>query len=198
MGRQEEGRGERHTIRLAPVEILYRETGGSTTLLLTRQFPALQVVSRINTAQSLDPNARPGPQGAFVASTEPPAPTYRVRPALLAGGALVAALLVVLFPSILLWRFAQIRWRATRRKRPLSPLERALVLVDWTARRDDDEDRRKALEALADVLEHEGARPLAETTRALAWAEEPPPPELATQAGSEGRRALGGGGERHA
>ena len=196
LGGQEEGRGERHTVVLAPAEILYREEGGGTARLLTAHFPAVQVVSRINTAQagSLDPDARPGSQSAFVASTEPPAPTYRIRPALVAGAAFAAALLVALWPAALVWRLAQARWRARRRLRPLSPLERALALIDWTVRREDgDEDRRKALEALAAVLEHGGAQPLAETTRALAWAEEPPERERAADAGSQGRSALNGG-----
>jgi hypothetical protein len=201
LGGQEEGRAERHTIRFEPVEILYRESGAAAMLLLTRQFPAVQVVSRINTAQAelRDPDARPGSQGTFVASTEPPAPTYRIRPAVLAGAAFVAAFLVALFPAALLWRLVQAHWRAARRWRPLSPLERALVLVDWTAHRDDgEEDRRKALETLAAVLEREGVQQLAESTRALAWAEESPAGERAAQAGSEGRRALEGGGDRRA
>jgi hypothetical protein len=191
LGGQEEGRGERHTIRLPPAVISY---GGA--VLLTRRFPAAQVVSRINTAQAsaLAPDARPGSQGAFAASVEPPDPTYRIRPRVLAGAALALACLLTLFPLALAWRLVHARWRAARRWRPLSPLERALALVDWTARRDDgDEDRRKALEALAVVLEQRGARPLAETARALAWDEEPPLGERAGQLGADARRELDGG-----
>lgn len=191
LGGQEEGRGERHTIRLPPAVISY-----DGSVLLTRRLPAVQVVSRINTAQAsaLAPDARPGSQGAFAASVEPPEPTYRIRPRVLAGVALALAGLLALFPLALAWRLVHARWRAARRWRPLSPLERALALVDWTARREDgDEDRRKALEALAVVLEQRGARPLAETARALAWDEEPPPRERAGQLGSEARRELDGG-----
>jgi len=153
-------------------------------------------VSRINTAQadSLAPDARPGSQGAFAASVEPPEPTYRIAPRVFAGIALGLAFLVALFPLALVWRLAHGRWRGARRRRPLSPLERALALVDWTSRRQDgDEDRRKALEALAVVLEEQGVRPLAETARAAAWDEDPPPRGRAGELGREARRALDGG-----
>jgi hypothetical protein len=191
LGAQEEGRGERHTIRLPPTVIRY-----DGAVLLRKPFPAVEVVSRINSAQagSLAADARPGSQGAFAASVEPPEPTYRVAPRALAGAALGLAFLLLLFPFILVWRLAHGRWRAARRRRPLSPLDRALALVDWTARREDgDEDRRKALEALAVVLEEQGARPLADTARAAAWDEDPPPRERAGELGSEARRALAGG-----
>ena len=193
LGEQEEGRAERHTIRLAPIEVRYGAQGAGGGVLLTERFPAVQVVSRINTAQvaSLEPDAQPGSQGAFAASVEPPTPTYRVRPEVLAGIALAAAGLVALLPAALLWRLAHARLLAARRRPPPSPLERALALIDWTVRRHDaGEDRRKALEALAAVLESGGAQPLAARTRALAWAEEPPAGEETAQAGSEGRRAL--------
>lgn len=192
LGGQEEGRAERHTIQFEPIEIRYG-TRGAGRVLLTEQFPAVQVVSRINTAQasSLDPDARPGSQGVFAASVEPPAPTYRVRPELLVGIALAAAFLAALLPVVLVWRLLNARWLAARRQPPLSPLDRALALIDWTGRRDDGgEDRRKALEALAAVLESGGAQPLAASTRALAWAEESPARERAAEAGSDGRRAL--------
>ena len=195
LGGQEEGRAERKTVQFPPAAVLYGPQGNAE-LLLSRLFPPVQVVSRINTAQAsgLAPGAQPGSRGAFAASLEPPPMTYRIRPGLLAGLAVGAALLLLVFPLVVVGRLAHGRWRAARGWRPLPPLERALVLVDWSARREDaGEDRRKALEALAVVAEQRGARPLADTTRALAWAEEPPPPELAGEAGSEARRTLDGG-----
>ncbi len=199
LGAQEEGRSERHAIRLPPVELRYEE-GGTAPVLLTKGFPVAEVVSRINTAraQGLDPDARPGSEGAFVASLEPPERTYRARPALVAGVLLGAALLLALFPAMLVGRLLHARWQAARRRAPLSPLERALVLVDWTARRDDAEDRRKALEALAAVLDQGGVGDLAETTRALAWAEPSPAGEQTGEAGVEARRTLTGGGNGRA
>jgi len=184
LGGQEEGRAERHTVQFPPAAVL-EGAEGKGKLLLTRLFPPVQVVSRINTAD----------RGGFAASLEPPSSTYRIRPALLAGLALAGAALLLLFPLVLAGRLAHGRWRATRVWRPLPPLERALTLVDWSARREDaGEERRKALEALAVVAEERGARPLAETTRALAWAAEPPAPGPTGEAGFEARRTLDGGG----
>jgi hypothetical protein len=196
LGAQEEGRAERHAIRLPPANILYEENDGSRQVLLSKRFPVIEVVSRLNTArvEDLHPDARPGSEGAFVASLEPPDRTYRARPALLAGLALGAAFLLALFPAVLLGRAVVARWREAHRRGPLSPLERALALVDWSARRDDAEDRRKALEALAVVLEQRGVEPLADATRELAWAESSPAGEQAGAVGAEARRTLGGDG----
>lgn len=193
LGMQEAGRAERHRIELPPADLLYGEGEGSRSLLLSKQFPVVEVVSRLNTARldALVPDARPGSEGAFVATVEPPELTYRAPPELLAGLALGMAVLLALFPAALVGRALRVRWRAARRRGPLTPFERALLLVDWTARRDDaGEERRKALEALANVLEHSGARPLARTTRELAWAEESPAGKQARAAGAEARLTL--------
>ena len=200
LGAQEEGRAERYGIRLPSIDIVYEEDDGSTPVLLSKRFPIIEVVSRINTARldGLEPDSRPGSEGAFVASLEPPDRTYRARPALLAGIALGAAFLLALFPAVLLGRAVVARWRAVRRRGPLSQLERALLLVDWTARRDDPEERRKALEALAVVLEHGGVEPLAESTRELAWAEPSPAGKEAGEAGDQARRTLAGRGDGRA
>jgi hypothetical protein len=197
LGGQEEGRAERHAIRLPPVELVYREDGGSPRVLLAKLFPVVEVVSRVNTArlQGLDPDARPGSEGSFVASLEPPERTYRIRPTLLAGVLVGVAILLALFPATLAGRALRARWRSIHREGPLSPVDRALVLVEWSARRDDAEDRRKALEALAVVLEDEGERPLAERARELAWSALSPAGEQAVAAGAEARKTLTGAGD---
>jgi hypothetical protein len=188
LGAQEEGRAERHTITLPPVEVLYRDPGGVETILLVEHFPPVQVVSRINTALPT------GRGGAFAASLAPPPPTYRARPELLAAAALGAAGLLALFPALLLGRALRRRWAARRRHRPLPPLERALALVAWTARRDDGaDDRRKALEALAVVLDGRGERQLAVAARGAAWAAEPPAGADAGELGAQARQKLDGG-----
>jgi hypothetical protein len=195
LGEQEAGRAERHTYRFPAAEIHYEEDDGRPQLLFRRAFPPVQVVSRLNTAQ-LDAADQPGTtRSAYTASLEPPAPTYRTSPERIAAVALAAALLLFLFPAVLAVRFLLARWRASRRPRQLSPLERALVLIEWTGRRADGEhERRKALEALADALDREGARPLAEATRTFAWAEESPGPERADELAAEARTTLAGGG----
>jgi hypothetical protein len=188
LGAQEEGRAERHTIALPPVEVLHREGNGRETILLVEHFPSVQVVSRINTAATSTRGR------AFGASLAPPQPTYRVRPELLAALALAAAALLALLPAGLLGRALHDRWAAGRRWRPLPPLERALTLVDWTARREDGaEDRRKALESLAVVLDDRGERELAAAARRAAWASAAPDGGRAGELGAEARRNLGGG-----
>lgn len=192
LGEQEGGLAERYTFRFQPAEILYEHSDGRIELLLQRPLPALEVVSRINTAQ-LDA------AGTYTASLKPPAATYRLGPRWLAGGAFALAALLLLLPASLVARAVLSRWRTSRRPRRLSPLERALVLVEWAGRQADGEhDRRRALEALADVLERGGAVPLAETTRTLAWGERAPPPERAGELAAEARSALEGGGNGRA
>ena len=195
LGEQEAGRAERHTYRFPAAEIFYEEDGARPQLLFRRAFPPVQVVSRLNTAQ-LDAADQPGAsRSAYTASLEPPAATYRMSPEWIAAFALAAALVLFAFPATLAGRFVYRRWKASRRPRRLSPLERALVLIEWTGRQADGEhERRKALEALADALEREGERPLAEATRTFAWAEESPGRERADELAAEARNTLAGGG----
>jgi hypothetical protein len=197
LGAQEEGRGERHAIVLPPVAVTYEE-GGRQTPLLARRFPVAQVVSRLSPAnvQGLDPDARPGSEGAFAASLAPPERTYRVRPAVLAAVALAVAALLALFPAVLVGAALRRRWLERRRRGPFSPLERALALVEWSAHHGDVEERRKALEALAAVLEEDGVEPVAQVTRELAWAEPSPAGRETGEAGSKARRVLAGGDGR--
>lgn len=195
LGEQEAGRAERQTFQFPPAEVRYGER-----VLLRRRFPAVEVVSRVNTAQLEAADVAPfAGRSAYVASTEPPPPTYRLSPTLLAALALTAAFLLFLFPVSLGGRLLYARWIAARRPRPLTPLERALALIAWTGRRDDgEEDRRKALELLAVVLERGGARPLADATRALAWDAESPARERAGELAAQARRTIGGGGDGRA
>lgn len=197
LGGQEEGRGERHAIVLPPVAVTYEE-GGRQAPLLARRFPVAQVVSRLSPArvEGLDPDARPGSEGAFAAGLVPPERTYRVRPAVLAGLAFGAAAIFALVPVLLVGGVLRRRWQARYRRWPLSPVERALALVDWSAARGEADDRRKALEALAAVLEDDGVERAAQVTRELAWAEPAPAGHETGEAGAEARRALAGGDGR--
>lgn len=187
LGDMEADRPDRHAIRFQPAEILYDKE-----LLFQRPFPAVEVVSRLNAAQAAEVDIQS--VTGYRASVEPPLATYQLPPRLLAALALAAALLLCAFPVTLAGRWLYERWRASRRPRPLSPLERALLLVAWTARQDDGERRRKALEALAFVAEQRGAGPLAEATRALAWDQESPPGTRAEEIAAEAAATLDGGG----
>jgi hypothetical protein len=199
LGEQEGGRAERFTFRFAPAQVLYRREGDRVELLLQRLFPPLEVVSRINASQlaaadqlGLDSLPDPSAQSGYAASLAPPEPTYRIPPRALAAGAFVLAGLLLIFPLALASRYAFRRWADGRRPRPLSATERAFLLVEWAVRQPDgEEDRRRALEALADVLEQRGAEPLAATTRTVAWAEEAPDPARTRELGGRARLALG-------
>lgn len=109
-----------------------------------------------------------------------PAVTYRLTPPLAAALLLLAAALLLAYPALLL-----LRRRAARRPPPpppappLSPLERALLLVEWARDRLDGEDRRKALEELAFRLDEAGRQAQAASARQLAWSAGSPSPEAA-------------------
>jgi hypothetical protein len=200
LGEQEGGRPERYTYRFPPAAITYERPDGRKELLLRRPFPALEVVSRVNTAQlqAVDPLAEvglgdPSSASAYTATLDPPAPTYRLPPRVLAAFALAGAVLFLLFPTWLVGRALVVRWRAARRPREPSAVDRALLLVEWSSRREDgDDDRRRALEALADVLEERGTEPLADAARTAAWDEEVPDRERARELAGKARSALGG------
>lgn len=204
LGEQEGGRAERYIFRFSPAEVLYEHAGGRTELLLQRPFPPLEVVSRINTSV-LDEAATSGGfeeallVSTYTASLEPPPLTYRLPPRWIAGGAFALAGLLLVFPAGLVGRAALSRWRASRRPRRRTPLERALLLIEWTSRqRDGDDDRRRAVEALADALERGGAAALAEASRTVAWAEESPDRERVNALATEASSALSGGGDGRA
>jgi hypothetical protein len=67
------------------------------------------------------------------------------------------------------------------------------VLVEWSSLQEDGEDdRRRALEALADVLDEHGAEPLAQAARRSAWEEDVPDGARARELAGEARTVLGG------
>jgi hypothetical protein len=165
-GSQESGRGERTTFRFAPARILYKEPNAmKPEQLLFVSWPALVSVSRINEVQA-------GAAFPFRASTSPlPGLTARVSPVLLALGLLLLALVLLAWPALLL-----VRWWRRRRPTPelpvaapLSPLESALDLVEWSCGQPDAAHRREALERLAAVLSDGSANGLVSDARTLAW-----------------------------
>ena len=61
----------------------------------------------------------------------------------------------------------------------MTPLERALALVEWARDRENGAERREALEVLAVELEAVESPGLAESARSLAWSPVSPSPEAA-------------------
>jgi len=164
-GEDETGRGERTTIRLAPAAVSYEDAESGERRSRNAPWPTLESVSRI-TASDV-----PSFGFVFEASATPLAePTYRLPPVALAGGLGALALALLALPVVLV-----VRWARARRPPPpepvaeLTPLERALALVEWASARENGRERREALEVLAvelDALERDA---LAARARTLAW-----------------------------
>jgi hypothetical protein len=187
-GEAETGRGERRSLRLVPARVLYDDPGGKERLLTRGLWPELVSVSRIKQSDV------PRIGNVFKVSPAPlPKPDYRVSPTLLGVGLLGAAAALLALPVAI-----GIGWWRRRRPAPvveeepeLTPLERALRLVEWARGRENGAERREALEVLAvelDTLEHDE---LAESARTLAWSPASPAPESADELVRSVRRADG-------
>ena len=166
VGSQAGGFGERKTIRLGPTRVVYDDPGGKTRTLTDVDWQPLQSVSRLNFGDT----SVTGIGFPFTASVTPlPALSYRVTPAVLAAGLLLGALALLALPAVLVVRALRRRPAEVGVSGPeLTPLERALELVEWSRGRSVDE-RREALEALATVLDDLDEAGLAERARGRAW-----------------------------
>ena len=173
-GEAETGRGERTTIRLPAATIAYDDPEQGERSL-SAPWPPLESVSRI-TASDI-------PSFGFVFKTSVTplaAPTYRVPPTVLAALLSLGALALLALPAWLV-----VGWARRRRPPPpveqpeLTPLERALALVEWANGRRNGTERREALEVLAVELEAVDRDELAWRARGLAWSPVSPSPEAA-------------------
>lgn len=172
-GEAETGRGERRALRLPAARVLYDAPDGETRVLERVSWPEVVSVSRLKESDIPE-------FGDFVFKTSvTPLPDldFRVPPAVLGIALLVAAAALLALPAILV-----ARWY--RRRRPvevaveeveLTPLERAVRLVEWARERDNGVERREALEVLAVELDAVGRPELARSARALAWSPASPP-----------------------
>jgi hypothetical protein len=140
-------------------------------------WPSLEAVSNLDlTDVQVTFQQSPG----RISQASLPAVTYRLSPPLAAALLLLGAALLLIYPALLVRR-----WRAERRPPPpppappLPPLERALLLVEWSRDQVDGEDRRKALEELAFRLDEAGREAQAASARRLAWSAGSPSPEAA-------------------
>lgn len=197
--------------RVGDVEVSRREVGGETQLVYTTRlrcdeyaclpregrttfrfrparlgsalvrWPPIEVASRVNQSEL---------QAFRYRATVAPVPeaTSPVPSGVLAATAFSAAALLALLGVFLLARAGLRAWRR-QPELDLPPLERALLLLEWTKKRPDGEDRRRALELLAGALEGEGRSELAGDARALAWADDSPSPEEATALAGRVREA---------
>jgi len=144
-------------------------------------WPALLVYSRFAAATLAGPRESRSSNPFRADITSFPAVSYRVAP-----GMLIAALLVV--AALLVAAAAALAYRAIPRRGPpplpepepepepeplLTPLEQALVLLEDANRADGAEDRRRALELVAEVLDRDHPS-LARAAKALAWSADDP------------------------
>ncbi len=171
------------------------------------QWPSLEEGSRMTPAELrlLTPIDQP----PFHAELAPPSATYRISPSLLVALLAAAAAALLAAAGMLVLRFAP-RPRAVEavaEPEPqrevvveLTPLERALLLLERARERGGVPEQRKALEHLAGELRRAGSPQLAGSATVLAWAERPPAPEETRALAAAVERSLHAGenGDGHA
>ena len=162
-------RDEKTKYEFKPAEVRLDGPAEDTTLGRV-VWPPLRSLSRIN----WDDSSVVGQGFPFVGSVTPlPEPEYRISPALVGVALLAGALALLALPGWLLWDRRRRRAAAAKPAGPsLSPLERALALVEWASRQPSTDERREALEALAVELDEDER---ASRARETGWS--PPTPE---------------------
>lgn len=158
-----------------PPAVVVAEGGAQDKTLGRVVWPPLRSLSRVNWEDS----SVVGQGFPFVAEVAPlPEPGYRVPPTLLGLVLLALALASLALPVWLLVDRRRRRATPDKADRPtLTPLERALALVEWASRRPSVDERREALEALAYELETDER---ASKAREQGWSPPSPEPEEMT------------------
>jgi hypothetical protein len=156
-------------IRFTPAHVVARTTDGRPVDLRVR-WSRVVVRSRLTPAEIAAGEVRRPP-------VRPPPVTYSISPHVLGGLLLGLAALLILTGVYLvatgLVSDARLAGRL-RRRRQLTPLERALALVRDAAENGDAEAGRKALERLAAELRRSGDVDRAAAAGRIAWSEERP------------------------
>jgi hypothetical protein len=165
----------------ASVSYVAKDTAGGKPHVLHVPWPQLVVDSRYaqNTVK-----AAGGRAAAWEADLRSlPAVSYAISPGLLFALLLAGSLVLVLGAGGLAYaaRPPAARPAPVRPQAPtapvLTPLERALSLLEVTDRLDGAGDQRRALECVAEELAKQGDSKLARAARALAWSEQAPATE---------------------
>lgn len=178
-------RDEKRSYAFPPAVVTVEDAAGKETTLGRVTWPPLRSLSRVNWNDS-DVVGQGFP---FVATVTPlPDPGYRISPSVLGLALLAIALALLALPAWLLWDRYRRGRAATRRddRETLSPLERALALVEWASGRPSTTERREALEALAFELESDAR---AATAREQGWSPPAPEPEEMTELVTEIRES---------
>jgi hypothetical protein len=165
----------------APVRITWPSLNGFSRLD-PQHLQRTAIVSRVDRVNRLSVVLPPWRLDSLPIGAD----SYRIRPttlfwlALLLASALVAGAFLLARPWLPDLRF--------RRREPLSSLERALLTVEQA--REGPDERRKALELLAEELRSSGRGGLAGEAKQLAWARENPKGDRTTALTAQVRREL--------
>jgi hypothetical protein len=166
-------RGAATDVRLRPAKVTGRGRDGRA--FATRvEWPAVGVQSRL-TAEDIA-LSMPRVEQPFT----PPPVSFGISPDLLGGLALGGAALLVLGAGLLVAGVLRGAVRPPRRREipaHLTPVERALALVEHAAMHGEVDESRKALERLAAVLRQDDADEQASVAERLAWSARTPSPE---------------------
>jgi hypothetical protein len=169
---------DRKTHRLRAARVLYDDPQEGTQRVSNVAWPGVVSVSRLNFSDE-DVSVLGFP---FEASVTPlPEASYRFPPTLVGIALLVGAVALLALPAGLVvsaFRRKPEQPIVEAAEPQLSPLDRALLLVEWTRERGDGE-RRAALETLAGELDTAGVTELANDARRLAWSRASPSPDVA-------------------
>jgi hypothetical protein len=170
----------RRLVLFHPAELRFRTRAGSAASVAV-QWPTLELASRFTPFELiwLNPFSTP----PFHASQALAAPAYRVSPTLLEGVAAGLGGLLILLAGVLVVR-ASVRPAPKelleidpRIFAAMSPLERAMLVLELARRRGGVGERRKALERAAQELLVYGDEELGGSARALAWSYDTPTPD---------------------
>jgi hypothetical protein len=165
-------------VDFSPARVTYSAPVGESTRRLSVDVPWPQLVlhTRVGDLDSGQRDALAAPWRADLVSL--PLVSYRASPGLFLGLLLIAGVLLVLTAAVLAYRAIPERVPPPEPEPPpppvASPLEQALALLESPAAANGAQDRRRALELVADEVERLGDGELAHAARALAWSEDVP------------------------
>ncbi|MFL5944442.1 MAG: hypothetical protein ACJ74C_03245 [Gaiellaceae bacterium] len=175
-------RPETITVQFPPARVFYTSEHGGRKVL---RLPWTLMPIGPRTAESDLRGADPFLQPSWRASTDPLAVSFGTSPHTLRTILFVVSGLLLAFGLFALVRFVV---TGKLRFRILSPLERALVLVERAPA--ETPEKRKALELLSHELSRSGEAELAVAAKELAWAEPTPLPKLTQPLALDVRRVI--------
>lgn len=176
------GKPEPVHVQFPPAQVFYTAKDGARHTLTV---PWIATTIGPRTTQTDLNGADPFLQPSWRATTDPVAVSYAIAPHTLRVILFLTGGLLFALGVLALARFVQ---TGRLRLRPLSPLERAVLLVERAP--EQAPERRKALELLSHELRRSGEPELALVAKQLAWAEPTPLPTLTQPLTIDVRRVI--------